>query len=164
MIPLIMDGRQMHISEFVANFSGKKKSATSDRPSSTSEIIIFDGSDDSDSEKVDTMEAITCPSITTNIPARRLDEDVKNEEQIQLVPQVSVVTHQLTEHLSDETVLQVDLPSSSILVGTPEVSVSIAKVTASNSATVCSISDNCDCVGCSDLTRRNHPLNVAKST
>ena len=68
------------------------------------------------------MEAITCPSVSTNAPARRLYKDVENEEQIQLVPQVSVVTHQLSEHLSDETASQVDSPSSSILVGSPEVS------------------------------------------
>ena len=60
---------------------------------------------------------------------------------MQLVPKVSVVTRQLSEHLSDETVSQVDSPSSSILVGTLEVSVSIAKVTASNSATVCKLNN-----------------------
>ena len=163
-IPLIMDSRQRRIGEFMA-ISGKKKSAgTGSRPNSTSEIIIIDSSDDSDSQEVDTMEATTCPSSgCADVLVRRLDEDVEDEEEIQLVPQVSAVTHQSAEQLSEETVSQVDSPSSSNLVGTPEVSVSVARVTASDSATVCSTSDSCDCVGCSDLTRPNQPLDVSKS-
>ena len=112
------------------------------------------------------MEATTCPSFCAHVLVRRLDEDVdvEDEEEIQLVPQVSAVTHQSAEQLSEETVSQVDSQSSSSnLVGTPEVSVSIARVTASDSATVCSTSGRCDCVGCSDLTRPNQPLDVSKS-
>ena len=52
------------------------------------------------------------------------------------MPQVNAVTHQSAEQLREEMVSQVDSPSSN-LVGTPEVSVSIARVTASDSATVC---------------------------
>ena len=43
------------------------------------------------------MEAITCPSFCTDVPVRRLDEDVENEEEMQLVPQISAVTHQSAE-------------------------------------------------------------------
>ena len=46
---------------------------------------------------------------------------------------------------------------------TLEGSVSIANDTAFDSATGCSTSDSCDCVGCSDLTRPNQPLDVSKS-
>ena len=77
-----------------------------------------------------------CPSFPTDVLVQRLDEDVENEEEIQLVPQVNAVTHQSAEQLREEMVSQVDSPSSN-LVGTPEVSVSIARVTASDSATVC---------------------------
>ena len=53
------------------------------------------------------MEAKTYPSFCADVPFRRLDEDVENEEEIQLVPQVSAVTHQSAEQLSEEMVSQV---------------------------------------------------------
>ena len=160
-----MDKCQRRIVEFVA--SKKKAASTGARPNSTTQVIIIDDSDrDSDSQEMDTIEATTFSSVSADVPVRQLDEDsdedVENEEEIQLIPQVSAVTQQSREQLSEETVSQVDSPSSN-LVGTPEISISVARNTASDSATVCSTSDGCGCVGCSDLTRPNQPLDVSKS-
>jgi len=55
---------------------------------------------------------------------------------------------------------------SSNLLDTPQGSASIVNAaggTASDSATVCSTSNSCNCVGCCDLNRPNQPLDVSKS-
>ena len=143
---------------------GKKKSPanTGARLNITSEVIMIDCSDDSDSQEI---EATTCLSVSADVPVRQFsDSDVENEEEIQLVPQVSAVTHQSVEKSNEETVSEVDSSHScSSLVDKPEGRVSIARDTASDSAIGCSTSNSCDCVGCSDLTRPNQALDVSKS-
>jgi len=51
-IQFAMDSRQRHIGKFVARLGQKKPTNTGARPNSTSEVIIVDGSDDSDSQEV----------------------------------------------------------------------------------------------------------------
>ena len=60
-----MDRNQRRIGEFVA-LSGKKKSPnTGARLNITSEVIIIDCSDDSDSQEI---EATTCLSVSADVP------------------------------------------------------------------------------------------------
>ena len=136
MILFAMDCNQRRIGEFVV-ISGKKKSPanTGARLNITSEVIMIDCSDDSDSQEI---EATTCLSV----PVRQFsDTDVENEEEIQLMPQVSVVTHQSVEKSNEETV-DSSLSCRS-LVDKPEGRVSIARNTSSDSTIGCSTSNSC---------------------
>ena len=96
-----MDSRQSHIDEFIALSSKKKPTNTGTKPNNISEVIIIDCSDDSDCQE---MESITCLSISADVPVQRLEEDIENEEETQLVPQVSTFTHQSSEQFNEETV------------------------------------------------------------
>ena len=107
MIHCAMDRNQRRIGEFVA-LSGKKKSNTGARLNITSKVIIIDCSDDSDSEEI---EATTCLSVSADVPVRQFSDsdienevDNENEEEIQLVPQVSAVKHQSVKKSNEETV------------------------------------------------------------
>jgi len=148
-----------HISEFVALSGQKKPTNTGARPNSTSEVIIIDCSHDSDSQEVDSMEAATCPSASTDVLVGRSEEHIESEKEIQLVPQASAFTHQSAEQSSEETVVLhvVAMPQGSVGI------VSTTRDTASDSATVCSTSNSYDCVGRCDLNRPNQPLDVSKS-
>ena len=98
-----MDRNQRRIGEFVA-LSGKKKSNTGARLNITSEVIMIDCSDDSDSQEI---KATMCLSV----PVRQFschDNEVENEVEIQLVPQVSVVRQQSVEKSNEEMVSEVN--------------------------------------------------------
>ena len=133
-----MDRNQRRIGEFVA-ISGKKKSPAN--TGITSEVIMIDCSDDYSQE----IEATTCLSVSADVPVRQFsDSDVENEEEIQLVPQVSAVTHQSVEKSNEEMVSEVDSSRScSSLVDKPGGRVSIARNTSSDSAIGCSTSNSC---------------------
>jgi len=138
---------------------------TGTRPNSTSEVIIIDCRDDSDSQEVDSMEAAMCPSASADVPVGCSEEHIESEKEIQLVPQVSAFTHRSAKQSSEETADGSSSHSSNLLdmpQGNAGI-VSAARDTASDNATVCSTSNSCDCVGCCDLNRPNQPLDVSKS-
>ena len=106
-ITCAMDRNQRRIGEFVA-LSGKKKSNTGARLNITSEVIMIDCSDDSDSQEI---KATMCLSVSADVPVRQFschDNEVENEVEIQLVPQVSVVRQQSVEKSNEETVSEVN--------------------------------------------------------
>ena len=131
---LAMDRHQRHIGEFVV-LSGKKKSFnTVARPKITSEVILIDCRDYSETDEAmdeawDEATMCTCPPISAVVLVRRLDDI---EEEIQLVSQVSAVTqHQSAKKSSEEMVSGVDFQfshSCSNLVdyGRPDGSISLS--------------------------------------
>ena len=142
-----MDHNQRRIGEFVA-LSGKKKSPnTGARLNITSGVIMIDCSDDSDSQEI---EATTCLSVSADVPVRQFSDsnvknEVENEKEIQLVPQVSAVRQQSVKKSNEETVSEVDSSRSlSSLVDKPKGSLSIARDTTFDSAIGCSTSNGCD--------------------
>ena len=139
MILCAMDHNQRRI----VALSGKKKSPnTGARLNITSEVIIIDCSDDSDSQEI---EATMCLSVSADVLIRQFSDEVENEEEIQLVPQVSAVRQQSVEKSNEETVSEVNSSRSrSSLVDKPEGSVSIARDTTFDSAIGCSTSNGCD--------------------
>ena len=129
---------------------------------------MIDCSDDSDIVRKLKQPRVYL-SVSADVPVRQfsdsdVENEVENEEEIQLVPQVSAVRKQSVEKSNEETVSEVDSSRSrSSLVDKPEGSVSIARDTTFDSAIGCSTSNGCDRVGCSDLTQPNRPLDVSKS-
>jgi len=123
-----MDRHQRRIREFVSCSGQKKPINTGARPNSTSEVIVINCSDDSDSQEVDSMEASTCLSVSADVPVGCSEEYIKSEKEIQLVPLVSAFTYQSAEQPSEEMADSSSSHSSNLL-DTPQGSAGIVSAT-----------------------------------